>query len=101
MLKMMAVGSYQANCYILGCKKTMEGIVIDPGDEAFRIVKEVSNAGLRIKYILITHGHHDHTGAAKELKDIIKAPVWIHPLDSSRLMGHLLTDRKLKSVPTG
>lgn len=85
MLKMMAVGPYQANCYILGCKKTMEGVVIDPGDEVFRIVKVVSNAGLRIKYILLTHGHLDHTGAAKELKGIIKAPVWIHRLDSPEL----------------
>jgi glyoxylase-like metal-dependent hydrolase (beta-lactamase superfamily II) len=85
MLKMMAVGPFQANCYILGCKKTMEGVVIDPGDEVFRIVKEVSNTGLRIKYILITHGHPDHTGAAKELKGIIKAPVWIHRLDSPGL----------------
>lgn len=85
MLKMMAVGPFQANCYILGCKKTMEGVVIDPGDEAFRIVKELSNAGLKIKYILITHGHHDHTGAAKELKGIIKAPVWIHTLDAPGL----------------
>ena len=85
MLKMMVVGPYQANCYILGCKKTMEGVVIDPGDEAFRIVKELSNACLRIKYILITHGHPDHTGAAKELKGIIKAPVWIHRLDSPGL----------------
>jgi|WetSurMetagenome_2_1015567.scaffolds.fasta_scaffold106558_2 hydroxyacylglutathione hydrolase len=85
MLKMMAVGAYQANCYILGCKKTMEGIVIDPGAEAFRIVREISNTGLKIKYILITHGHPDHTGAAKELKDIIKTPVWIHRLDSRGL----------------
>ena len=85
MLKMMAVGPSQANCYILGCKTTMEGVVIDPGDEAFRIVKEVSKAGLRIKYILITHGHPDHIGAAKELKDITKAPVWMHELDSPRL----------------
>jgi len=85
MLKMMAVGPYQANCYILGCNKTKEGTVIDPGDDAFRIVREVSHAGLKIKYILITHGHFDHTGAAKELKGIIKAPVWIHRLDSSGL----------------
>ena len=85
MLRMMVVGPYQANCYILGCKKTREGVVIDPGDEVFRIVKEVSKAGLKIKYILITHGHPDHTGAAKELKDIIKAPVWIHRLDSPGL----------------
>jgi len=85
MLKMMAVGAYQANCYILGCRKTMEGIVIDPGAEALRIAREVTNTGLKIKYILITHGHPDHTGAAKELKGIIKAPVWIHRLDSRGL----------------
>jgi hydroxyacylglutathione hydrolase len=85
MLKMIAVGAYQANCYILGCKKTMEGVVIDPGDEAFRIVREITHSGLKIKYILITHGHPDHTGAAKELKGIIKVPVWIHRLDSPGL----------------
>ena len=85
MLKKMAVGSYQANCYILGCKRTMEGVVIDPGDEVLRIVKVVSNAGLRINYILLSHGHSDHTGAVKELKDIVKAPVWIHSLDSPEL----------------
>jgi len=85
MLKMMAVGPIQSNCYILGCNKTKEGTVIDPGGDAFKIVREVSSARLKIKYILITHGHFDHTGAAKELKGIIKAPVWIHRLDSSGL----------------
>ena len=82
MLKMMAVGPIQANCYILGCKETLEGAVIDPGGEALRIAKVITGAGLRIKYILITHGHPDHTGAAQQLKNIVKAPVWIHRLDA-------------------
>ncbi len=64
MLRKIAVGPYQSNCYILGCKKTMEGLVIDPGDEVFRIVKTTAETGLKIRYILITHGHIDHvTGA--------------------------------------
>ena len=39
MLRKLVVGLYQANCYILGCNKTNEGLVIDPGDEIYRIVK--------------------------------------------------------------
>jgi hydroxyacylglutathione hydrolase len=85
MLRKLVVGPYQANCYILGDKETGEGLVIDPGDEVFRIVKEISNLGLTIRYILITHGHIDHVGGAKELKEITKAPVWIHSLDAGGL----------------
>ena len=85
MLRKLVVGPYQANCYILGCKNTKEGLVIDPGDEVFRIVKEISKLGLAIKYILITHGHGDHIGGTQELKSITKAPVLIHPLDENGL----------------
>ncbi len=85
MLKKIAVGAYQANCYIMGCNKTMEGVVIDPGDEVLRIVKEISRSGLKIRHILITHGHFDHAGGSRELRDITKAPIWIHPSDAPGL----------------
>ena len=83
MLRKITVGPFQANCYVLGCEKTREGVVIDPGDEAFRIVREISRQGLTIGHILLTHGHMDHTGAAAELKRITGAPVRAHPLDAS------------------
>jgi glyoxylase-like metal-dependent hydrolase (beta-lactamase superfamily II) len=99
MLRKLAVGPYQANCYVLGCKETREGLVIDPGDEVFRIVKEISNNQLSIRYILITHGHFDHTGGASELKKITGAEVWIHPLDQAGLGfqpdGHLFDGQRL------
>jgi hydroxyacylglutathione hydrolase len=85
MLKKLVVGPYQANCYIIGNRETMEGIVIDPGDEVFRIVRTVTETGLNIRYILITHGHIDHVGGAAELKKITGAPVYIHPLDTAGL----------------
>jgi len=81
MLKKLVVGMYQANCYILGCKETKEGAVIDPGDEVSRIVNEITRSELTIKYILLTHGHPDHVGGANELKRIVKAPVLIHKED--------------------
>ena len=93
MLRKLVVGPYQANCYILGCKATKEGLVIDPGGDVFRIVKEISRLGLKICYILITHGHIDHIAGTEELRNITKAPVWIHPLDAPPLNfqtdGHL------------
>ena len=93
MLRKLAVGPYQSNCYILGNKDSNEGIIIDPGDEVFRIMKEVSTNNLAIRYILMTHGHFDHTSAASEVKRITKAPVLIHPLDAPGLNfkpdGHL------------
>lgn len=82
MLKKLVVGMYQANCYIIGCKETKEGAVIDSGDEVTRIVNEITRAGLTIKYILLTHGHPDHVGGAYELKRIVNAPVLIHKKDA-------------------
>lgn len=85
MLRKLVVGPYQTNCYILGCKETGQGLVIDPGDEVLRIVKEITRAGLSIKYMAMTHGHIDHVGGVSELKRITKAPVLIHRLDAGAL----------------
>ena len=100
MLRKLVVGVYQANCYILGCKKTNEGLVIDPGGDVFRIVNEKTRNELKIRYILITHGHHDHTEGVTELKRITGAPVWIHALDAPGLNikpdGHLVEGQEIR-----
>jgi len=74
-----------ANCFILGCEQTLEAVVIDPGDEADRILMALSESSLTLKTIINTHGHFDHVGANKPLHDATAAPILIHALDAPML----------------
>lgn len=74
-----------ANCYILGCESTKSAAVIDPGDEADRILKELAKDGLTLKYIINTHGHFDHVGGNYDLKKASGADIVIHPADEPML----------------
>lgn len=74
-------GIYAANCYILYCENTKEGIVLDPGGDAEDILQKVKENNLKINYILLTHGHADHIGGVEELKNSLKIPVLIHKKD--------------------
>jgi glyoxylase-like metal-dependent hydrolase (beta-lactamase superfamily II) len=74
-----------ANSFVLGCEETHEAAVIDPGDEADRILLALAESDLSLKYIINTHGHLDHVGANKRLKEITGAQLLIHPLDAPML----------------
>jgi glyoxylase-like metal-dependent hydrolase (beta-lactamase superfamily II) len=87
-VKTLTVGPLMENCFILGCEETKEAVVIDPGDEANRILKALSKSGLKLKYIVNTHGHFDHVGANKQLKAATGAQILIHPLDAP-MLSHL------------
>jgi hydroxyacylglutathione hydrolase len=84
-IKTLVVGPIMANSFILGCEETHEAAVIDPGDEADRILLALAEPGLNLKFIINTHGHLDHVGANKRLKDVTGAPILIHPLDAPML----------------
>jgi glyoxylase-like metal-dependent hydrolase (beta-lactamase superfamily II) len=84
-IKSLAVGPIMANCFILGCEETLEAAVIDPGDEADRILYTLAESNLTTKIIINTHGHFDHVSANKQLKDATGAPILIHPLDAPML----------------
>jgi hydroxyacylglutathione hydrolase len=84
-IESLTVGPIQANCYILGCEETREAVVIDPGGEADRILMTLARSNLKLRYIINTHGHFDHVGANKRLKDSTGAPVLIHRLDAPML----------------
>jgi len=84
-IKMLQVGSLQTNCYIVGCEDTKEGAIIDPGGDAKRILAEVERLGLKIKYVINTHGHFDHTLANKGVVKATGASLAIHSADAPLL----------------
>jgi len=85
-IESLEVGPIMANCFILGCEKTKEAAVIDPGGDADMILMELSRLGLKVKYLINTHGHFDHVGANKRMKTVTGAPILIHAGDAPMLM---------------
>ena len=81
-IRPLVVGdSIMENTYIVGSEETKECVIIDPGAEADRILEEVQNLGLTVKYILNTHGHGDHIGAVADVKEATGATYGIHEAD--------------------
>jgi glyoxylase-like metal-dependent hydrolase (beta-lactamase superfamily II) len=77
----LIVGPLYSNCYIAWDEKTKQGVIIDPGDDADIILKTVKELGIKIKYILATHGHFDHVGAVAPLKRDLKVEFLAHKED--------------------
>jgi len=75
------VGPLACNCTILGDEEAREAIVIDPGDEVGRIHRRLSELGLKLKQILVTHAHIDHVGGALKLKRLTGAPIFLNEAD--------------------
>jgi glyoxylase-like metal-dependent hydrolase (beta-lactamase superfamily II) len=84
-IKQLTVGPIMANCYILGCERTREAAVIDPGDETDKILMSLASEKLTLKHILNTHGHFDHVGGNRQLKDATGAELLIHAADAAML----------------
>ncbi|MCI8423523.1 MAG: MBL fold metallo-hydrolase [Lawsonibacter sp.] len=83
-ISVMQVGPIQTNCYILEDETTKKAAVIDPGEEAGRILAAVQEQGLQVEYILLTHGHYDHTTAVPELHQALpQADIYIHQSDAN------------------
>ena len=85
-IKKLEVGPIMANCFILGCDQTREAAVIDPGDDADRILMALAKDELKVKYLINTHGHFDHVGANKRMKEATGAKIACHPDDEPMLV---------------
>lgn len=88
LLTCFPAGPLHANCYIVSRGPGGDCVIIDPGMEAVRGVRQVVDEhSLTPTAVLITHGHFDHIWCAQDVASEYGSPVWIHPADR-----HLLTD---------
>jgi hydroxyacylglutathione hydrolase len=77
----LEVGPLAENTYIVGHAASGKAVVIDPGDEADEILRQVAGRGWILDKILLTHGHLDHVGAVAPLKERTGASIHLHPDD--------------------
>lgn len=85
-VKTLVVGSFAANCYVVGSSSTMKGMIIDPGAEAATILRTVQQMGLSVSLIVITHAHIDHVGAVRAVTEKTHAQFAIHEAEKGLLL---------------
>jgi hydroxyacylglutathione hydrolase len=83
LIKQLIVGGMGVCCYVLGCKKTKQGAIVDPGGDENKILDLVKSAELDIKYIIATHGHPDHVCGNRILKELTGAKIIMHEADEA------------------
>lgn len=81
-VRMFTVGPVQENCYVVRRKDASSALVVDPGDEAPRLLAALESLGIdTVDAILITHTHFDHIGAVAPMAEATKAPVYCPELE--------------------
>ncbi len=78
----LTVGPFEENCYLVVDEKAQRAVLVDPGDEAARIIRVVREGGATLDAIWLTHAHIDHIGAVAAVKREWDVPVYLHPADA-------------------
>ncbi len=86
-IKQLQVGNMAVFAYIVGDKESGQGLVIDPAGDIDRILSEASSSGIKIQYIVNTHGHVDHTSGNADMKERTGVDIIIHEDDADMLVS--------------
>ena len=84
LIKTIPVGQLETNCYVVTNEKTLECVVIDPGDESNTILDYMEDSRLQCRAIMLTHGHYDHVGAVDAIAEETGAVVYMNEGDDAR-----------------
>jgi hydroxyacylglutathione hydrolase len=80
-LEVRAVPPFQKNGFLVGCERTHEAVIIDPGDEVDDLLAAVTEREVEVLYVLLTHAHIDHITGVAQVKDALDVPVYMHEGD--------------------
>jgi hydroxyacylglutathione hydrolase len=85
-VRMFTVGPVQENCFIVRAKDSDRGLIVDPGEEADRLIGALDAIGIKtVEAILVTHTHFDHVGAVAPVAAATGAPVYCPELETKVL----------------
>ena len=73
-----AVGPFFKNGFVVGCERTRDAVIIDPGDEVASLLAFAGRENLAIRHILLTHAHVDHVTGVAAAKRALGVPVYLH-----------------------
>ena len=97
-LECFTVGPLQENCYLLADSHTQEAVLIDPGDEAARLLEALDTRGLTLRAVWLTHAHFDHVGAVADILERYPVPLYLHPADAP-LLAHASASAARWGIP--
>jgi glyoxylase-like metal-dependent hydrolase (beta-lactamase superfamily II) len=84
-VRMFTVGPLAENCFIVREKGSDKAVIVDPGDEAERLLEAAGELGVSIEAVLLTHTHFDHIGAVAPIAKATGAPVYCPELETAVL----------------
>ena len=80
-IETLVVGAFQENTYLLVDEESRRAVLVDPGDEADRLLAAVAASGCTLEAVWLTHAHLDHVGALAGIARTTPVPVYLHPAD--------------------
>ncbi|MBR5496210.1 MAG: MBL fold metallo-hydrolase [Oscillospiraceae bacterium] len=83
-IRKIEVGPMGVNCYVVSTNSD-NAIVFDPGYDTQKILDYINSNNLKVKMIMLTHGHFDHIWELAQFKEKTGAPIYIHKCDADML----------------
>jgi len=72
------VAPFYKNGFVVGCGRTREAVLIDPGDEVDELLAAVRDLDVDVRSVLLTHAHVDHITGVAAARDAFDVPVYLH-----------------------